>query len=46
MIKANAVKVDGQLCSSVDFFLKKKEFVLKVGRKMKKVIVTNFDSPQ
>jgi tyrosyl-tRNA synthetase len=43
MIKANAVKIDGQLCSSVDYDLKKNEFVLKVGRKMKKVTVTNFE---
>ena len=44
-IKAKAVKVDGELCLSVDFELTKKEMVFKVGRKMKKVIIRNFLSP-
>jgi tyrosyl-tRNA synthetase len=44
-IKANAVKVDNELCSTVDYVLTKKEIVLKVGRKMKKAIIRNFHPP-
>jgi tyrosyl-tRNA synthetase len=44
-IKANAVKVDGVLCSSVNFELKKKQIILRVGRNMKKVLIQNFIPP-
>jgi tyrosyl-tRNA synthetase len=44
-IKANAVKVDGVLCSSVNFELKQKQIILRVGRNMKKVLIRNFIPP-